>query len=87
MMDAMLEPELVADILQTLKDGQRASPQDMELLRLIEATLAALPRCKRFGMTVSMLDPSEKRLAAHLIDAVGRADLQSVWEVVGLTPY
>ena len=81
MFDAMLEPELVAEILQTLVESQRAAPQDVGLFHLIEATLTALPRCKRFGMTVSMLDATEKGYAARLIDATGRIELNRVWEV------
>ncbi|KAJ1029713.1 hypothetical protein NDA13_002956 [Ustilago tritici] len=81
MIDAMLEPELVAEILHTLVEGHRASPNDVQLISLVANTLTALPRCKRFGMTVCMLDSNEKSDAVYLIDAVGRPDLRSVWEV------
>lgn len=80
MFDAMLEPELVADILQTLVESCRSS-QASDLTSLIEGILTALPRCKRFGMTVSMLDSTEKGHAAYLIDATDRLDLKSNWEI------
>lgn len=81
MIDAMLEPELVAEILQTLADAHRSVSSDEGLRSLIIGDLEALPRCKRFGMTVSMLDKNEKGHAEYLIDAVGRSDLKSIWEV------
>ncbi|ETS62837.1 hypothetical protein PaG_02591 [Moesziomyces aphidis] len=81
MIDAMLEPELVAEVLETLAQGHRSSPQDGELQRTAADVLTVLPRCKRFGMTVAMLDESEKAHAAYLVDAVGRSDLKSVWEL------
>lgn len=77
----MLEPELVAEILKTLTEGQRISSENVDLKELTMGVLEALPRCKRFGMTVSMLDATEKGDAALCIDAVGRQDLKSIWEV------
>lgn len=81
MIDTMLEPELVAEILQALADGHRASTGDGNLTELIKAVLTALPKCKRFGMAVAMLDSTEKSNAAYLIDAVGRPEWKKVWEV------
>ncbi|SPO23101.1 uncharacterized protein UTRI_01779 [Ustilago trichophora] len=81
MIDTMLEPELVAEILKTLAEGQRISSEDVDLKEMTISVLEALPRCKRFGMTVSMLDATEKGDAAFCIDAVGRHDLKSTWEV------
>lgn len=81
MIDAMLEPELVAEILRTLVERIRASPADAQLKTLSTNLLMALPKCKRFGMTVCMLDSTEKSDAVYLIDAVGRSDLKSIWEV------
>ncbi|SPO24794.1 uncharacterized protein UTRI_01779_B [Ustilago trichophora] len=81
MIDTMLEPELVAEILQTLAKGQRVSSEDEDLTKLTTGVLEALPRCKRFGMAVSMLDATEKGDAAFCIDAVGRQELRSIWEV------
>lgn len=81
MMDAMLEPDLVAEILQTLAKGHGSSSASGDLPNLSASILSTLPRCKRFGMTVSMLDATEKGQAAYLIDAVGRPDLRSVWEI------
>ncbi len=81
MIDAMLEPELVAEVLETLSQGHRSSPQDVKLQRMVADVLTVLPRCKRFGMTVAMLDESEKAHASYLVDAVGRSDLKTVWEL------
>lgn len=81
MIDAMLEPELVAEILQTLAEGLQSQPDDSALVGLTTGILQALPRCKRFGMTVSMLDTHEKAYAANLIQRIGRPDLKAVWEV------
>ncbi|CBQ71828.1 conserved hypothetical protein [Sporisorium reilianum SRZ2] len=81
MIDAMLEPELVAEILQTLAEGLGSQPDDAALSQLATAILQALPRCKRFGMTVCMLDTHEKGFAADFIQTIGRPDLKAVWEV------
>ncbi|CDR99196.1 related to SGT2-cochaperone, glutamine-rich cytoplasmic protein [Sporisorium scitamineum] len=81
MIDAMLEPELVAEILQTLEARLSSQPDDAALFHLTTGILQALPRCKRFGMTVSMLDTHEKGYAASLIETIGKPDLKSVWEV------
>ena len=78
---SMLEPELVGEMLQTLVEQQRSSPDDVDLSLRVASILQALPRCKRFGMTVCMLDSTEKANAAHLIQAIGRPELRSVWEV------
>ncbi|KAJ9478303.1 TPR_REGION domain-containing protein [Pseudozyma hubeiensis] len=78
---SMLEPELVGEMLQTLVEQQRSSPDDVDLSLRVEGILQALPQCKRFGMTVCMLDSTEKANAAHLIQAIGRPELRSVWEV------
>ncbi|TKY86769.1 hypothetical protein EX895_004409 [Sporisorium graminicola] len=82
MIDAMLEPELVAEILQTLTEAFRSQPDDEStLIQLTTRILEALPRCKRFGMTVSMLDTDEKGYAASLIQTISKPDLKSVWEL------
>ncbi|SNX83278.1 uncharacterized protein MEPE_01985 [Melanopsichium pennsylvanicum] len=81
MIDAMLDPQLVGEILQTVADGYRADQQSVELLKLAEAMLVVLARCKRFGMTVCMLDDTEKGHAAYLVNITGRSDLKSIWEV------
>ncbi len=81
MIDAMLEPGTSGELLETLRKVHRSSPQDGKLQRTAADVLTVLPRCKRFGMTVAMLDESEKAHAAYLVDAVGRSDLKSVWEL------
>lgn len=81
MIDAMLEPELVAEILQTLAEGHRSQQRDEALKGLTEGIMTALPRCKRFGMTVCMLDGTEKGYASYLIDTIERSELKKVWEV------
>ncbi|GAC96362.1 hypothetical protein PHSY_003942 [Pseudozyma hubeiensis SY62] len=78
---SMLEPELVGEMLQTLVEQQHSSPDDIDLSRHVAGILQALPRCKRFGMAVCMLDTAEKANAAHLIQAIGRPELKSIWEV------